>query len=43
MGNGIGLFIAKNILEEAGGKIWVESKKGEGTTVSFSLPLSRKK
>ena len=43
VGNGIGLFVAKNIIEGAGGRIWVESKEGEGTTVSFSLPLSREK
>lgn len=43
MGNGLGLYIAQSIIEEAGGKIWAESTQGEGTTVSFSLPLSRKK
>lgn len=39
-GTGLGLFICKEIIERMGGKIWVESKKGEGSTFSFSLKLS---
>ncbi len=37
-GNGLGLYIAKGIVEKAGGRIWVESREGQGTTVSFTLP-----
>jgi signal transduction histidine kinase len=37
-GMGLGLFIAKNIVEEHGGRIWVESSIGQGTTVHFTLP-----
>jgi two-component system sensor histidine kinase GlrK len=40
-GSGLGLFIAKNIIEKHGGKIWIESEEGKGTTVSFTLPFSR--
>lgn len=39
-GLGLGLSICKNIIEAHGGKIWVESVLGEGTTVHFSLPLT---
>lgn len=39
-GNGLGLYIAKGIVEKAGGRIWVESQQSEGTTVHFTLPLS---
>jgi K+-sensing histidine kinase KdpD len=37
-GMGLGLPIARAIIEAHGGRIWVESKTGQGTTVSFSLP-----
>jgi K+-sensing histidine kinase KdpD len=40
-GTGLGLLIARSIIEAHGGRIWVESKLGEGTTLSFSLPVRR--
>lgn len=36
-GSGLGLSIAKKIIEEHGGKIWANSVEGEGTTMSFVL------
>ena len=39
-GSGLGLSITKHIIEHHGGKIWVNSKPDEGTTFSFTLPLS---
>ena len=39
-GSGLGLFIAKGIIEKHGGKIWFESREGDGTTFSFTVPIS---
>ena len=37
-GTGLGLFITKELIERMGGKIWFQSKEGEGSIFSFSLP-----
>ncbi len=38
-GTGIGLVLCKELIEKNGGKIWASSKEGEGSVISFSLPL----
>lgn len=40
-GMGIGLHVSREILEYYGGKIWVESQKGDGSTFYFTLPFAK--
>jgi two-component system sensor histidine kinase BaeS len=37
-GTGLGLFIARGLVTAMGGRIWVASREGEGSSFSFELP-----
>ncbi len=39
-GTGLGLSISRHMIEAHGGKIWVESQEGMGSTFHFSLPIA---
>jgi signal transduction histidine kinase len=41
-GTGLGLHISRQIIEHFGGRMWVESRPGEGACFSFTLPVAQR-
>ncbi|MFL5807633.1 MAG: ATP-binding protein, partial [Roseiflexaceae bacterium] len=39
-GTGLGLCLCRNMIAHQGGRIWVDSVLGQGSTFTFSLPLA---
>ena len=40
LGTGLGLILCQEMVKKNGGRIWIESKEGQGTTVKFTVPYT---